>query len=221
MDEVSLADGTINSPCTSDNQEFLDGLIRRVPICIAWTQPWAGDLGTSILYRTRTRDAKNISVGYFAYWTTERPWGNNSLTHWLLPALAVDAFYSHLLFMFPGIQRFMYGAGDVEGVRISYRVDDSNQLIPLSITADDGSHREVPISLTEAVDDQGRVTLLNDVWSHQLGGHQALALVRNNAVQRRCFIGESLRPLTDRVVSAFRLEALKTLGARVPPGGSK
>jgi hypothetical protein len=185
-------------------RELLNELVRRVPICIVSTQPWAGDLGSSILYRVSPDKSKNVRVGYFAYWTTERPWGDNSLTRWLLPALAIDAFYSHLLFLFPGIQRVMYGAGDVEGVRITYRLGGPDRLIPVAITADDATHHEVSIDATDAVDDQGRIMLLNDVWSHQLGGRNALALARTGA-NRRCFNGESLRPLTDHVVSAFRL----------------
>jgi hypothetical protein len=93
----------------------------------------------------------------------------------------------------------------VEGVRITYRLDDANRLIPLDITADDELHREVSISAHESIDDQGRVILLNDVWSHQLGGHRALDLVRTGTTHSRCFGGDSLRPLTDRVVSAFHL----------------
>jgi hypothetical protein len=89
-------------------------------------------------------------------------------------------------------------------VRIAYRLDDSNRLIPVEITADDATHREVSLSLNEAVDSQGRITLLNDVWSHQLGGRQALNESRIGA-HRHCFNSESLRPLTGGVVAAFRL----------------
>jgi len=193
-----------NAPEKATLRELLNELVRRVPICIVSTQPWAGDLGSSMLYRVSSDKSKNVHVGYFAYWTTERPWGDNTLTRWLLPALAIDAFYSHLLFLFPGIQRVMYGAGDVEGVRITYKLGGPDRLIPVAITADDDTHREVAVNVNDAVDDQGRVMLFNDVWSHQLGGRNARALASTGA-QRRCFNGESLRPLTDGVVSAFRL----------------
>jgi hypothetical protein len=185
-------------------QKQLDELVRQVPICIVSTHAWAGDLGSSILYNVRRQDSKCVHVGYYAYWTTERPWGDNRLTHWLLPALVIDAFYSHLLFVFPGLQRILYGAGDIEGVRISFRLNMLGRLTPEAIIADDDTHREVTIDTAEAVDEQGRVMLLNDVWSHQLGGRQALAVARAGA-NRRCYNGESLRPLTNKVVTAFQL----------------
>jgi hypothetical protein len=58
--------------------------------------------------------------------------------------------------------------------------------------------------MTDAVDEQGRILLLNDTWSHQLGGRQASAVARAGA-SRRCYSGGSLLPLTDTVVKAFQL----------------
>src|SRR4051812_31819992 len=60
--------------------------IHARPVCIA-TEGWsAGELGRTILYRYR-REQNRLEVGYFVYWSTERPWGNNALTYALLPAL--------------------------------------------------------------------------------------------------------------------------------------
>lgn len=184
--------------------EPIDDLIRRVPICIVSTQSWAGELGASILFRVQATGKDTVRIGYFAYWSTERPWGNNTLTRWFIPALAIDAFYSHLLFVLPGVQRLMYGAGDVEGVRIAYRIVRDSRLVPTSIIADGELHREVALDLTEAVDEEGKILLLNDIWSHQLGGRQALFRARTGAHQR-CYQRESIRPLTDEVVADFRL----------------
>ncbi len=186
------------------NDDNLEELVRHVPICIVTKQVWAGDLGQAMLYRIRRRKGYTVHVGYYAYWSTERPWGDNDLSRWLVPAMVVDAFYSHLLFVFPGLQRLLYGAGDVEGARIVFQWEEPNRLTPVAITADDESHREVTINTRDAVDEQGRVMLLNDVWSHQLGGRRPLALARAGA-QRHCFSHDSLRPLTHDVVEAFQL----------------
>lgn len=191
----------------SDSQptaEPIGDLIRRIPICIVSTQSWAGELGASMLFRVQTTGKNTVRIGYFAYWSTERPWGNNTLTHWLIPALAIDAFYSHLLFVLPGVQRLMYGPGDVEGVRIAYRIGQDSRLVPTSIVADGELHREVALDLAESVDESGRIVLLNDVWSHQLGGRRALTQARAGAHQR-CYNHDSIQPLTDEVVATFRL----------------
>jgi hypothetical protein len=182
----------------------ISDLVRRIPICIVSTQSWAGELGASILFRVQTTGKNAVRIGYFAYWSTERPWGDNTLTHWLIPALAIDAFYSHLLFVLPGVQRLMYGPGDVEGVRIAYRIGQDSRLVPTSIVADGELHREVALDLAEAVDEHGKILLLNDIWSHQLGGRQALSRARTGAHQR-CYYHDSIQPLTDEVIADFRL----------------
>jgi hypothetical protein len=179
-------------------------LIRQIPICIVSTQSWAGELGASVLFRVQATGKNTVRIGYFAYWSTERPWGNNTLTHWLIPALAIDAFYSHLLFVLPGVQRLLYGPGDVEGVRIAYRIVQDSRLVPTSIVADGELHQEVALDLAESVDENGRILLLNDVWSHQLGGRRALSRARAGAHQR-CYYHDSIQPLTDGVVASFRL----------------
>jgi hypothetical protein len=178
--------------------------IRQIPICIVWRDAWAGELGETLLFRVHEISGTTVSVGYFAYWSTERPWGNNALTRWFVPALAIDAFYSHLLFVLPGLQRLLYGAGDVEGVRIKYELNATKNLVPVSIVADNEQHREEVIDVSEAVDGGGRILLFDAVWSHQLGGHHAVTLARAGA-QRRCYERRTLQQLTDTVAAAFRL----------------
>ena len=182
----------------------LDTLIRRVPICITWTKSWAGELGSSLLYRTKRLAPDRVVVGYFAYWTTERAWGDNNLTHWLIPAVAIDSVYSHLFFVFPGVQRMLYGPGDVEGLRVTYKLENSEQLLPVSIVADDARHQEVTLDINQALDISGHIVVFNDVWSHQLGGKRAVSTARAGASQH-CFGGNSLRSITDEDVAAFRL----------------
>src|SRR5712671_1000893 len=88
-------------------------IVRGLPVCVA-SQSWsAGELGQSVLFHSK-REGRRLTVGYFVYWSTERPWGKNALSYSFLPALFIDAFYSHLFFMFPGAQRFLFGPGDVE-----------------------------------------------------------------------------------------------------------
>ena len=73
-----------------------------------------------MLYRVR-RSGRKIEIGYFVYWSTERPWGNNALSYAVLPALLTDAFYSHFLYVFPGVKDYLYGAGDIEGARVEFQ----------------------------------------------------------------------------------------------------
>ena len=193
-----------NSASCAESSGSLDKLVRLKPVCIVWKKPWAGDLGKSLLYQIRSLGPDRIVVGYFAYWSTERPWGDNSLTHWLLPAFAIDGFYSHLLFVLPGLQRFMYGPGDVEGVRVTYKLGGLQPLAPESIVADNESHREVALEVAEALDERGRILVYNDVWSHQLGGRHAAFTSRAGAVER-CFSEGSLHPITQATITAFRL----------------
>lgn len=184
--------------------EALDTEIRDTPVCIVWTRQWAGALGSTLLYRVRRLTPERIAVGYFAYWTSERPFGDNDLTRWILPAIAIDAVYSHLLFIMPGLQRVMYGPGDIEGVRVIYREERTGRLLPTAVIAEDDRHRERSIHLEDAVDEEGRIVLRTDVWSHQLGGEKAVATAHTNA-WRRCFVGKALRPLTQETIQAFRL----------------
>ena len=131
-----------------------DAIVRSLPVCIAAKSWSAGKLGTSVLYRYH-REGKRLSVGYFVYWTTERPWGPNALSYSVLPALFIDAFYSHLFFMFPGAQRLLHGPGDIEGARIVYEENEDGRWLPVAGAVDDAFHREVALSPSDFVDSAG------------------------------------------------------------------
>lgn len=188
----------------ADVRKALDEKVRSKPICVIWTKTWAGDLGHSVLYRLQHLSERRVLVGYFVYWTTERAWGDNELTRWLLPAVAIDGIYSHLLFVLPGLQRLIYGPGDVEGVRVTYKLGQDGHLEPESLVADDEAHQEIRLPVSDAVDEQGRIVVYNDVWSHQLGGRGAAHKARTGAACR-CYSQELLVPLSPKAASAFRL----------------
>ncbi|MCL2448091.1 MAG: hypothetical protein FWD17_03995, partial [Polyangiaceae bacterium] len=76
--------------------------IEAQPICIGSTTHSAGDLSDVLYYRAIARDDGRIEVGYFAFFSEERPWGNNWMTWTVLPALAVDLTYSRTLLVAPG-----------------------------------------------------------------------------------------------------------------------
>jgi len=178
-------------------------VVPTLPVCVA-SSSFAGELGSSVLYHYR-RDGQTLMVGYFVYWTTERPWGKNALSYTLLPALFIDAFYSHLFFLFPGPQRIIYGPGDVEGVRIAYERRDNGRWEAVSAVADDVLHNEVALSRDDFVDREGRIVFMIDGWSHQLGGKGASSLSGARKDAFVCFDGGALEPLTADVARLFRL----------------
>ena len=187
-----------------DDEAENASIVRGLPVCVA-SRTWsAGELGQSILFHSK-REGRRLTVGYFVYWSTERPWGKNVLSYSFFPALFIDAFYSHFFFMFPGAQRVLYGPGDVEGARVVYEQRDDGRWTPASAIANDALHQEVPLSPDDFIDPVGRVVLLTDVWSHQLGASGARSLSAERKAKMTCFDGESLAPLTDEIVSSFRL----------------
>jgi hypothetical protein len=191
---------------TEDNAS----IVKNLPVCIAST--WsAGELGQTVLYHAK-REGRTLKVGYFVYWSTERPWGNNALSYTVLPALAIDAFYSHFLFMFPGAQYFIHGPGDIEGARITYEQQDDGKWAPVSAVADNGIHQEVELAPNDFVDSEGRVFLKTHVWSHQLGAKGGTS----EGDTMTCFQGDSVAPMTDAIASAFRLGS-PTDPRRAPP----
>jgi len=151
------------------------------------------------------RQGNRLTVGYFVYWSEERPWGNNSLSYTVLPALAVDAVYSHFLYVFPGLKDAMYGAGDIEGVQVSYEQRPDGSLEVVTGRADDGNHGAVELSRADLLDEKGRVVFLTDVWSHQLGAHGAATLADSAQLELKCYEKSSLRPMTECVAAQFRL----------------
>ncbi len=157
-----------------------------------------------MLFRTR-RMGNRIAVGYFVYWSEERPWGDNLVSYTVLPALAVDAVYSHFLFVFPGIKDAMYGSGDVEGAQVVYQQRPDGSLEVVNGRADDANHAPVSLSRSDLLDSKGRVVLLSDVWSHQLGAHGGARFAEGSPAGLKCFAKSSLQPMTELVARAFRL----------------
>lgn len=201
----------VREPTRSPNQHAdsaLDLAIRSQRLCVA-AEGWsAGTLGSVVLYRSeRVRD--RVRVGYFVYWTSERPWGNNELTLLVLPALAVDAVYSHFLFVFPGLQRGLYGPGDIEGALVEYE-EHASGLVPVRAFADDATHQTVVLSHEDIAGDDGEVVLMTEAWSHQLGSRDAARRARQ-AHSIHCFEDNALAPMSEEVASEFRL------GSRAKP----
>jgi hypothetical protein len=177
--------------------------IRAQPLCVA-SSAWFGKLGDTVLF-VHQRRGDELRVGYFVYFDVERPWGQNLLTYSVLPAMLIDATYSHFAFFFPGVQRLLYGPGDVEGASIAYRVSGTGELVVRDGLADDDTHHRVTLSRSDLVGSEGRVLLMTDVWSHQLGAHGAASYARREDAMLRCFSGPALQPLTRRVAQSFRL----------------
>jgi hypothetical protein len=179
-------------------------LIRGTAVCIASNTWSAGRLGDTVLF-AHQRQGNKLVVGYFVYWSAERPWGKNALTYSVLPALAIDAAYSHFLFVMPGVRELMYGPGDVEGAAVTYRVEDDGRLVPESALADDDRHHRITLSGKDLALGRDSIALMTAFWSHQLGAHGAATYAKTSGVERRCYRGESLRPLSDEVAAEFRL----------------
>lgn len=181
-----------------------DAAIVAQPLCIVSKTDSFGTLGDSVLY-VRSRQGKRLRVGYFVYWSAERPWGPNVQTYTLLPSLAIDTTYTHFLFVAPGLQRVLYGAGDVEGATIEYEVSEDGRLSVLGAFADGEGHGEVELQASELVTRDGRVALMTDVWSHQLGARDAGRHADRPGTYRVCFGGDRLRPLDAATAREFRL----------------
>jgi hypothetical protein len=173
-------------------------------VCVGARSWSAGALGDTVLYRTE-HVGRKITVGYFVYWSEERPWGKNVFSYTAIPALAMDAVYSHFLYVFPGLKDALYGPGDVEGVLVEYEQREDGSLSVLRGIADDANHGPVQLSREDLVDSKGRVVLLTDVWSHQLGAHGGGKFADTRGHELKCYQEASLQPMTDKVARAFRL----------------
>ena len=178
--------------------------IAERPVCVGARSWSAGTLGNTVLYRY-TQVGRKVVVGYFVYWSTERPWGPNVLSYTVLPALATDAFYSHFLWVFPGVKDAIYGPGDIEGVSVDFELDEKGELAVRGGRAQDATHGDVQLTASDLVDDTGRIILLTDVWSHQLGARGGGEYAKTNGGELRCYLRESLRPMTTEVAAAFRM----------------
>jgi hypothetical protein len=186
--------------------------IESQPICIGSAVRSAGALSKVLYYRAVAREDGTIEVGYFAFFSEERPWGNNWLTWSVVPALAVDLFYSRALLVAPGLQRALYGGGDVEGVKVVYSRLPAGKLWVDRAVADDGTHDTVALTRDQVFAfDPARPTFYTRVWSHQLGGHGLTN--RADLAYERCYSAGSIRPLPDSVARAFRVDA----DHRAPP----
>ncbi|HEX8790797.1 MAG TPA: hypothetical protein VF765_07580 [Polyangiaceae bacterium] len=183
----------------------MQAALEAKPVCIGSSVESAGALGDVLYYRAATLPDGRVAVGYFAFFSEERPWGNNWLTWTVVPALAVDLVYSRALLVAPGIQRAMYGAGDVEGLSIVYAVGLDGALSFDHATADDRTEQPVVISRERAYAlDPAHPVFYSDVWSHQLGGTGAAS--RQNLAYLRCYEGDAIRPLPDDLARAYHLE---------------
>lgn len=186
-------------------RSVMQAAIESKPVCIGSSVASAGTLGDVLYYRATSLPDGRVAVGYFAFFSEERPWGNNWLTWTVVPALAVDMVYSRALLVAPGIQRAMYGAGDVEGVSVVYDVRPDGSLSFEHASADDGTEHPVVISRERAFAlDPDHPVFYSDVWSHQLGGNGASS--RQNLAYLRCYEGDAIRPLPDDVASGYHLE---------------
>ena len=185
-------------------QTVVQAAIERQPICIGSAVRSAGVLSDVLYYRaTETPDGK-LSVGYFAFFSEERPWGNNWLTWSVVPALAVDMVYSRAFMIAPGLQRALYGAGDVEGVEVVYDVLPDGSLRLDHALAEDREEKPTVLTRENALAvDPNRPTFYSDVWSHQLGGRGARS--RSDLVSSRCYEGDAVRPLPESVAREFRV----------------
>jgi hypothetical protein len=178
--------------------------IEAQPVCIGSTVHSAGELGPALLYRGRRLPDGKLEVGYYAFFSEERPWGNNWLTWLVLPALALDLVYTRGLLVAPGLQRAAYGPADVEGFRVIYARDGASGLRVERAVADDDRHRPSELGRADlfAVDPD-RITVVTDAWNHHLGTR---VRAPGDLVYRRCYGPESIRPLADAEARRFHLE---------------
>jgi hypothetical protein len=176
-----------------------DALVRSQSVCVINTRKSFGDIGRSLVVRHH-REGDRLWVSYFVYWSGERPWGDKP---WLL-SLAIDAFYSHFMFVLPGLRHALYGPGDIEGVTVVYR-DVGDRLQIVEGYGDDEYHRNVHLGPEDLTGRGNRTLLMTTSWSHQLGGRGAARLADDAQVSKRCFTGAEIVPLTNDIANRFWL----------------
>jgi hypothetical protein len=183
----------------------LQASIETQPVCIGSTVVTAGTMADTLYYRAVSLPDGSIAVGYFVFFSEERPWGNNWLTWTVLPAVGVDMLYSRLLLVAPGVQRALYGKGDVEGFRIVYRREPNGELRVDSAVADDRNERFVALDRDHLLAlDAKRPTLYTDIWSHQLGAQGVRS--KEDLATLHCYQGDRIQPLSDDIARDFRVE---------------
>jgi len=178
--------------------------VQNQPICVGASAWSAGAIGQTVLFHEH-RVGRRLDVGYFVYWSEERPWGSNVLSYTVLPALATDAVYSHFFYLFPGLKDALYGPGDIEGVTVEFEEGTDGKLTVTGGLADDANHAPVKLTREDLVDAQGRIVLLTNVWSHQLGAHGAARFANTPGTSLQCYQAASVQPLTAEVARNFRL----------------
>jgi hypothetical protein len=184
--------------------------IEQREICVGSKVSSVGKLGDVLYYRAAIMPDGKLNVGYFAFFSEERPWGNNWLTWSVVPALAVDMAYTRTVFTGPGLQRALSGKGDVEGFRIVYAVAEDGTLAVEHAVADDGSHDLVHLDASDVLAiDARRPTFYSDVWSHQLGARGARSMADLSYVT--CYGTGHILPLPDSVDADYELRG------RAPP----
>jgi hypothetical protein len=180
-----------------------DRAVEAQGVCLGSTVHSVGELGPALLYRSARLPDGRLEVGYYAFFSEERPWGNNWLTWSVLPALALDLVYTRGLLVGPGLQRALFGRGDVEGFRVIYTPDGHGGLRAESAVADDDRHRRAVLTRDELfAADPARITLATSTWSHHLGAHVERS---RDLVYRRCYGPASIRPIGRDVVRRFNL----------------
>ena len=178
--------------------------IEKREICVGSTIASAGTLFSALYYQASVLPDGKLAVGYFAFFSDERPWGNNWLTWTLLPAIAVDLIYTRTAFVAPGLQRALSGKGDVEGFHVLYETRPDGSLRLDSAVADDGAHNAVHLTAQQVLTlDAERPTFYSDVWSHQLGGRGAKT--KADLAYVRCFGQGQILPLPESVYEEFAL----------------
>lgn len=179
--------------------------IEHQPICIGSSVHSAGERADTLYYRAVATEDGLIAVGYFVFYTEERPWGNNWLTWSFVPALAVNMVYSRAFWVAPGMQRALHGAGDIEGVSVVYRPMPDGSLSVNHALVNDGAEHLRELSRQEVLAlNPRRPTFYSDVWSHQLGGRGAHSL--GDLVDLGCYVGDAVRPLPEDVARTFRID---------------
>jgi hypothetical protein len=181
-----------------------EALIEQQLVCVGSAVHSAGDLGPALFYRSERLPTGEIAVGYYAFFSEERPWGNNWQTWLVFPALVTDLVYTRALLVAPGMQRLAYGKGDVEGFRVVY-ADGGGALAPKYAIADDATHTERRLSVADlfAVDPL-RLTLYSTTLSHQLAGVGVRSA--EDLAYERCYGPSEIRPLTAEIEREFRLD---------------
>jgi hypothetical protein len=202
--ELPAAARPVDEPAASAAERAVERAIEAQPVCIGSTVHSAGELGGALLYRHARLPDGRLEVGYYAFFSEERPWGNNWLTWSVVPALALDLVYTRGLLVGPGIQRAAYGRADVEGFRVIYALDGEGGLRVESAVADDDHHQRRDLTPRELfAADPERITLATDTWSHHLGARVERP---GDLVYRRCYGPRTIRPIDREAVRRFNLD---------------